>query len=79
MTLEQVRQFLEGIAVVALVLEAKAERYAWIQKTLIRFDYRNLGKADKGLLLSFLQQVSGYSRIQIKRLARQCQRTGRLR
>ena len=78
-TLDEVRHFLAGTAVVDLVINAKAERYAWIQQTLVRFDYRSLSKADKGLLLSFLQKVSSYSRIQIKRLAKQHRQTGRLR
>jgi transposase InsO family protein len=40
--------------------------------------YRQLGKADKGLLLDFLQKVSGYSRIQVKRLVKQYLKTGKL-
>ncbi|MHB8564618.1 MAG: hypothetical protein ACYDDA_11885 [Acidiferrobacteraceae bacterium] len=78
-TLEQVRQFLEGTGVVDLTIDAKEDRYAWIQRTLIRFRYRRLGKTDKGLLLGFLQKVSGYSRIQIKRLVRQSMKTGTLK
>lgn len=78
-TLEQVRQFLEGTGVVDLAIDAKEDRYVWIQRTLIRFRYRHLGKTDKGLLLGFLQKVSGYSRIQVKRLVRQSMRTGTLK
>ena len=78
-TLEQVRQFLEGTGVVDLTIDAQEDRYAWIQRTLIRFRYRRLGKTDKGLLLGFLQKVSGYSRIQIKRLVRQSIKTGTLK
>ena len=78
-TLEQVRRFLEGTGAVDLTIDAKEDRYVWIQQTLIRFRYRQLGKADKGLLLGFLQKVSGYSRIQIKRLVRQSMKTGTLK
>src|SRR4030066_2124595 len=78
-TLEQVRQFLEGTGGVDLTIDAKEDRYAWIQRTLIRFRYRQLGKTDKGLLLGFLQKVSSYSRIQIKRLVRQSMKTGTLK
>ena len=77
-TLEQVHQFLEGTAAVELSIDAKADRYTWIQSTLVRFHYLQLNKADKGLILSFLQKVSGYSRIQIKRLVKQYCKTGRL-
>ncbi|MCP5018967.1 MAG: transposase family protein [Ketobacter sp.] len=77
-TLEQVRQFLNGTGAIDLVIETKEARYDWIRDTLIRFGYRQLGKADKGLLLNFLHKVSGYSRIQIKRLVKQYLKTGRL-
>ena len=49
-------------------LKPRTARYAWIQAMLLRFHYPQLGKAEKGLLLDFLQKVSGYSRIQVKRL-----------
>ncbi len=78
-TLEQVHQFLEGTAAVELSIDAKEDRYTWIQTTLVRFHYLRLNKADKGLILSFLQKVSGYSRIQIKRLVRQYCKTGHIR
>lgn len=77
-TLEQVRQFLGGTMAVEFAIESKEERYRWLQKTLVQFRYRHLNKADKGVLLSFLAKVSGYSRIQIKRLVKQYLKTGRL-
>ena len=77
-TLEQVHQFLEGPAVVELSIDAKEDRYAWIQTTLVRFRYFQLSKTGKGLILSFLQRVSGYSRIQVKRLVKQYCKTGRI-
>lgn len=77
-TLEQLHQFLEGTAAVELCIDAKEDRYTWIQSTLVRFHYLQLNKADKGLILSFPQKVSGYSRIQIKRLVKQDCKTGRL-
>ena len=42
------------------------------------FHYHQLGKAEKGLLLDFLQKVSGYCRIQVKRLIQQFRQTGQL-
>jgi hypothetical protein len=78
-TLEQVHQFLEGTAAMELCIDAKEDRYTWMQTTLVRFHYLQLSKADKGLILSFLQKVSGYSRIQIKRLVRQYCKTGHIR
>jgi len=77
-TLDHVRQFLNGLGPIAFRLEAKAARYPWIQAMLLRFRYPQLRKAEKGLLLDFLQKVSGYSRIQVKRLVQQSRHTGQL-
>ena len=35
---------------------------------LRRFGYRQLGRADKGVVLAYLQRLSGYSRAQVTRL-----------
>ena len=77
-TLEQVRQFLDGAAVMKITIPSKAECYRWIRGVLVRFQYRTLGKADKGLIRRYLQQISGYSRAQIARLIKQYQKTGRI-
>ncbi len=78
-TLEQMRRFLDGTEVVDFAIEGKDERYAWMQRTLLRFRYRELGKKDKGLVIRYLVKVSGYSRQQITRLVAQYQKTGRIR
>jgi len=67
-TLEQVRQFLEGTEALELCIADKDDRYAWIERTLRRFRYRTLNKANKGFILRYLQRVSGYSRQQLTRL-----------
>ena len=75
-TLEQVRQFLDGAAVMKITILSKTECYRWIRGVLVRFRYRTLGKADKGLIRRYLQQISGYSRAQIARLIKQYQKDG---
>lgn len=77
-TLEQVRQFLGGVAVMEITIPSKTEGYRWIQGTLVRFRYLTLAKADRGLIRRYLQQISGYSRAQITRLIKQYQKTGRI-
>jgi transposase InsO family protein len=77
-TLEHVRQFLNGLGAMEFRIEAKAARYTWIQGMFLRFHYPQLRKAEKGLVLDFLQKVSGYSRIQVKRLIQQSRQTGPL-
>ncbi len=69
-TLSQVRAFLEGTRSVEISLNTKSERCDFIRRTLTRFAYHTLPKPDKGVMLSFLVHVSGYSRIQVKRLTK---------
>lgn len=78
-TLEDVRAFLAGSAAMEFSITDKAERYRWIEQTLRRFNYRTLGRADRGVILRYLQRVSGYSRQTLTRLVAQYQASGKLR
>lgn len=79
-TVEQLGTFLNGTQAVAFaVVGDKAARYQWIERTLARFDYPRLSKADKGVVIAYLMKVSGYSRQQLARLIGQHAKTGRLR
>jgi len=68
-TLAQVRAFLAGTTAVDFAVAA-TERYDFIARTLQRFGYRLLPRADKGVVLRFLERVSGYSRQQLTRLVK---------
>ena len=61
-TLAQLRAFLDGTAAVDFAVAAD-ERYDFIARTVRRFGYRHLKRADKGVVLRFLERDSGYSRI----------------
>ena len=68
-TLEQVREVLAGTHLLEMQPVAdEAGRYAWIETVLKRFDYRCLGRAERGVLLEYVQRMSGYSRAQVTRL-----------
>ena len=68
-TLEQVRQVVAGTQALEFRgAQDDAGRYAWIEQVLRRFGYRQLGRADKGAVLAYLQRLSGYSRAQVTRL-----------
>jgi transposase InsO family protein len=68
-TLEQVRQVVAGTQVLEFRrAEDDQGRYGWIEQVLRRFEYRRLGRADKGAVLAYLQHLSGYSRAQVTRL-----------
>lgn len=68
-TLEQVRQVLDGTQALEFRRAEDDEgRYGWIESVLLRFDYRQLPRPERGLVLAYLQRLSGYSRAQITRL-----------
>ena len=68
-TVEQVRQVLAGTQELQCRAAQDDEgRYGWIEAVLRRLGYRQLGRADKGAVLAYLQRLSGYSRAQVTRL-----------
>ncbi len=77
-TIEQVREYLAGSGAMKMAISSKVDRYAWVQSTLVRFGYLTLKKAERGWLLKYLQQVSGYSRAQITRMVGQYRERGKI-
>lgn len=76
-TIESLENFLQGNQVIAYsVLGDKTERYQFIRKTLVKFNYLTRTKKDKGVLKRFLRKISGYSRPQLTRLIRQYSQSG---
>jgi len=68
-TLEQVRQVLEGTQSLEFRRAEDDEgRYGWIESVLRRLQYRQLKRCDRGVVLVYLQRLSGYSRAQVTRL-----------
>lgn len=68
-TLEDLQGFLNGTVTMGLTV-AEDERYAFIARTVRRFGYGRLNRADKTVVLRFLERASGYSRQQISRLVK---------
>ncbi len=68
-TLAQIQAFLEGTVAVDFVLAAE-ERYGFIARTLRRFGYARLKRADKAVVLRFLKWINGYARQQLTRLVK---------
>ena len=77
-TLDQVQEFLAGSQQIDLEPQTRADAYAFVAKTVQRFDYPQQGKADKGLLRRFLARATGLSRAQVTRLLRQHRTTGQI-
>jgi hypothetical protein len=58
---------------------SKDDIYAWVERTLNRLRYSKLRKKEKGLVLRYLIQLSGYSRQQVTRFISQYRKTGHVR
>jgi transposase InsO family protein len=67
-TLEHLRQFLTGTAAVVFKPGPDDTRYAHIADVLRRFQYAGLKRAEKGIVLRYLERITGYSRQQLTRL-----------
>jgi len=68
-SISDLQSFLDGTQAIAFkVISNKDECYQWIQKTLIRFRYISLKKAEKGVVIQYLIRMTGYSRQQLTRL-----------
>jgi transposase InsO family protein len=68
-TLAELRAFLDGTVAVDFAVAVVA-RYDFIARTVRRFSYGRLKRADKAVVLRFLERVSGYSRQQLTRLVK---------
>ena len=77
LTLAQLQAFVDGTVAVDFQVTGE-ERYGFIARTLRRFDYARLKRPDKGVVMRFLERVSGYSRQQLTRLVKRVRGQGPL-
>lgn len=78
-TIRELSQFLDGTQKVIFTLKGnKREKYNWITSQLIKFKYSQLGKRDKGVVISYLRKVTGYSRSQTTRLIKKYIKNGKI-
>ncbi len=79
-TLEQLREFLAATEEVDFQgCGQDEERYRHIEAVLRRFGYGSLKRAEKAVVLRYLERTTGYSRQQMTRLVTQYRETGRLK
>ena len=74
-TLGQVKAFLDGTAEGAFRVP-KTERYQFIERVLTRFGYAQHGRVNRGVLLRYLERMTGFSRQQVTRLVASTARAG---
>ncbi len=68
-SIERLEQFLEGTAGISPRVSGNEEqRQAHVRRVLARFNYQGLSRRDKGVVVRYLVQTSGYSRQHLVRL-----------
>ncbi len=78
LSLGEIREFLAGAGPVEFAAHGRAEIYRWVERTLVRYEYAGLGKADKGLVRRYVEKMTGLSRAQVTRLITVYTATGRV-
>lgn len=84
-SLRQLKAFLQGVEG-AVTFSPKTKGYAnrqkmydWIATVAARFSYWRLSKQERGLVLSYIKQITSLSRVQVKRLLGRKKQEGKLR
>ena len=68
LSLDQIRAFLEAREEVQFEGEKREEIYGWVSQTLQIHSYGKRGRAERGLLRSYVAKLPGLSRAQVTRL-----------
>ncbi len=66
-TLEQIKAFLDGTSEAAFRVP-KEDRNPFIERVLKQFGYAPHGRVDRGVLLRYIERMTGLSRQQVTRL-----------
>lgn len=77
-TLEQIKGFIEGSQEIEFSGLNAREKYSWIEEVLKRFRYPKLQTEGKGLIKCYLMKVTGYSGVQLTRLIKLYQQSGKI-
>ena len=75
-TLKQMEDFVNGAIAISLTCSNRQEAYGYIEQVLVAHGYSKLTKPNKGLVRSYLVQVTGFGPAQLTRLIRQHRQFG---
>ena len=70
LSIEQMREFLQGSRRIEFTLEGRAAAYAFLVRVLQRQRYAQLSRPERGVIRQYLIKLTGLSRAQITRLIR---------
>lgn len=76
--LKQVQEFVNASTTLSFEPVSQVESYKWVARTLKRFNYFKLSKADKGTVKAYILKITKYSRAQLYRLFAQYRRKRRI-
>jgi transposase InsO family protein len=76
--LEQIRAFMAASEDIRFKGRNRKEIYNWVRQTAVEQQYHLQGKAEKGLLRSYIAKTTGLSRAQVTRLIGQYLATGKV-
>jgi hypothetical protein len=77
-SIAQIRAFLKTSALITFKGVSKKEKYQWLENTMNKFRYSNLGKKDKGIVKEYLIRMTGFSPSQIGKLIRKKKENGKI-
>jgi hypothetical protein len=75
MTIEQMREFLQGSQQLEFAVEGKAAVYGFLERVLQAQHYHQLGRSERGVVRAYLVKLSGLSRAQTTRLIERWKQT----
>lgn len=67
-TLDQIEHFLKESSALNVEPNSKKETYEWLQQFLLKIRYRKLKRKEKKTVKIFIEKVTGYSHVHLKRL-----------
>lgn len=68
--INQLKRFLKSSKKLVIKFSSVEEKYAFIDKTVDRFDYENLSSKEKRAVLLYIKKFTGYKRAQLFRLVK---------
>lgn len=74
----QIQEFLRTSSLVKFEGISRKEKYQWLETTMHKFKYFQLGKKDKGVVKEYLIQMTGFSPSQIGKLIKQKRKKGKI-
>ena len=78
LSLEEIQAFMDASEEIEFEGKNRKEVYDWVRRTLVEQQYHVLGKAQRGLVRSFIVKMTGLSRAQMTRLISQYLETGNI-